>query len=146
MSALGAKLLSRFVRPLEENASSSTENIDVAKVTLQQLLPGVDQMVRDKVVLDFGSGEGWHALAFGEWKARTVFGIEIDPAKVERSRQRARDLQLTECVFFETSVPEICLNACDLILSRDSMEHYENPEDILLSMKRCLRPGGLLVI
>ena len=92
-------------------------------------------------MLDFGSGEGWHTLAFAALGARRAYGIDIEPPKIERSRQRARDQNLAHRVFFETAVPEEAFGACDFILSRDSMEHYADPEFILSLMKRCLAPS-----
>lgn len=146
MLSLGVKLLSRLSKPVAEKEYSLVENLEQARAAIKQLIPDPDNTIRGKVVLDFGSGEGWHAIVFGELGARCVTGIEIDPDKVERSRQRARLRKLDDRVIFNTSVPETCCSACDVILSRDSMEHYQDPESVLRLMRQSLRPGGVLII
>jgi SAM-dependent methyltransferase len=146
MSVLGVKILSRFTKPLEKNGHSSAASLDEARTSLTRLIPNLPLIVRDRTILDVGSGEGWHSLAFGEAGARKVVGLDIESDKIERSRRRAQEMGLQDRVFFETAVPPECQNACDFILSRDSMEHYKDPQAVLEMMKGCLSPRGQIVI
>src|SRR6267143_2002036 len=81
MTTLGAKILSRFVQTTRETSHSGDGSVDQARATLLQLTPDIERTVQDKVVLDFGSGEGWYSLVFGKMGARKVYGVDIELPK-----------------------------------------------------------------
>jgi SAM-dependent methyltransferase len=146
MSALGVKILTRLARSANAEQHSAAQDLQQARASLGPIMPDWAESVRDKVILDMGSGEGWHALVFGQAGASLVYGIDIEANKIERSRRRATDLGLANKVIFETEIPPAAFGACDIVWSRDGMEHYANPEQVIELMKRCLRPGGQIYI
>jgi SAM-dependent methyltransferase len=146
MLALEVKILSHFSKPPAQEGHSSASGLDQARLSLLPLFSGWPDSIQNRTILDIGSGEGWQSLAFGEAGAKKVVGIDIEPDKVERCRARARERGLADRVFFETQIPVECQKSCDYILSRDSMEHYQDPQAILEVMKTCLAPKGQIVI
>jgi len=55
------------------------------KLTLELLKP----LVKDRAVLDIGSGSGILSLMSYAWGARAVIGIEIDPGSIEHAKKNA---------------------------------------------------------
>jgi SAM-dependent methyltransferase len=95
-----------------------------------------------RVVIDFGCGDGAEAIEIARRGARRVIGIDIRPNVLERARAAAeREGVSDRCVFaLHTS------ERADVILSIDGFEHYEDPLQVLRTMRRLVNPHGRVFI
>ena len=103
------------------------------------------QILREKLpqkarILDIGSGGG----AFLKLASEAGFQAEgIESSEVGLRRTRSLGLKVTEGffgkgqVFFNTPFDAIHVNFV--------LEHIAHPRDFLLEIKRCLKPGGIVI-
>ena len=104
-----------------------------------------NEMFHDKDVLDLGSGFGGRTAKFLEHGARSVVGLEIEQEKVDRGREFAERIGVSDRVTFVLGTGEDipCDGASfDLITLVDTFEHVVSPRDVLDECWRVLRPGG----
>nr|WP_301553623.1 class I SAM-dependent methyltransferase [Desulfuribacillus alkaliarsenatis] len=109
----------------------------------------VEEMFKDKIVLDIGCGAGGKTLYYTTLGTKYVIGI--DP--VDKYKEKAEDLAykkgLHEAVTFITgdaaNMP-IESNAVDTIIMNDAMEHVDDPIAVLNECYRVLKKGGRLYI
>ncbi|MBI4909469.1 MAG: class I SAM-dependent methyltransferase [Acidobacteria bacterium] len=103
--------------------------------------PTIFDELRDKVVLDFGCGEGANALELAQNGCAHVIGVDIQEHYLERASNRAVALGIQDrCTF--TSVWS---EPVDVIISTDAFEHFEDPDKILRVMRGLLKPNGYLL-
>ena len=104
----------------------------------------------DKTVLDVGSGLGGPACYLAEQGARRVVGVDIVAHDVQfaRAKLAGEYAALADRVSFTQirDLDDLGDAKFDLIISRDSFEHYGDPAGILAGMVRRLAPGGRLAI
>jgi len=100
-------------------------------------------------VLDIGCGTGTLCLEAARRGAARVVGVDMQLIDVARDHQREQAPEFSGRVsFVETdgSLRELGSETFDVIFSKDSFEHYADPERFVHVMTRFLAPGGLLVI
>lgn len=101
-------------------------------------------------VLEIGGGPGVLAERIcRRAPAIELTGADIDPAMVERARQRAGKAGLQERATFQVaSVEELPYPdaSFDLVVSTFSMHHWSDPDAALAGIHRVLRPGGRALI
>ena len=110
--------------------------------TKLEVLLGADvwNLIRNKVVVDFGCGQGREVVELVERGARHVFGIELRQEWLDEAAALARARGVADrCTFLErwTGGP-----SADVILSIDSFEHFDDPAGILKTMYGMLSPTG----
>ncbi|HEY8602527.1 MAG TPA: class I SAM-dependent methyltransferase [Thermomicrobiales bacterium] len=105
---------------------------------------------RDKTVLDLGCGFGSTAIALALGGARRVVGVDIDARRVTfAQRTLAADYAaLTRRVTFRTITDfnELDDGQFNLIVSKDSFEHYAEPERFVPALLPHLAPEGRIAI
>jgi SAM-dependent methyltransferase len=93
-------------------------------------------------VLDVGCGTG-HFLAamrkHGKWK---TVGIDRDPQAVTFARE-VLNLEVHVGRIEENDFPE---RTFDAVTMWDTLEHFHNPREVLLEIRRILKPGGRLLL
>lgn len=103
-----------------------------------------------KTILDVGCGLGLPALLMARGGARRVVGVDITARNVDFARRKlAGDFRdVADRVEFRTIADFADLEdeRFDLIVSKDSFEHYADPEGFVPAMSRLLTPGGQLAI
>ena len=117
-----------------------------AKWQLVELAGGV----RDKVVVDAGSGFGIGANLLAAWGARRVVAVEIHTPTVEAPRRLLdrhvprleRDLPVSG----DASRLPLRDRSADLVLSVEAISHYFDVGAFLDECARVLKPGGVLLI
>jgi SAM-dependent methyltransferase len=96
--------------------------------------------LRDRVVVDFGCGDGHEAIELAQNGAVKVIGIDIRESALRRARENAR----------RAGVQDVCRfcskegYAADAIISLDGFEHFGDPGSILQTMYDLLKPGGVV--
>jgi len=99
--------------------------------------------IRDKVVVDFGCGEGHQVIELAERGARCVVGLETNWGWIASATERVATAGLAgRCVISERWRPQD--PPPDVIISLDSFEHYQDPAGVLQEMHRILTPGGIV--
>lgn len=101
-------------------------------------------------VADIGAGTGFFSVLFAErvGKRGTVFAVEISAKFLEHIAQRAHDGGLTNVrtVLCKDDSVELPDESIDIAFMCDTYHHFENPESVMRSVYRSLRPGGKLVV
>src|SRR5215212_12104186 len=102
-----------------------------------------DEARRGERVLDLGCGAGRFVAALRDAGADPV-GVELAEAALERARANApgADLRLVEP---DGSLP-LEHASVDLVWCSAVLEHVADTEQMLLEMRRVLRPGGRALI
>ncbi len=102
-----------------------------------------------KTALDIGCGTGSLCIEAARRGASRVVGIDMQLIDVARDRLRDGHAGIAQVVeFLETrgSLEEVGVETFDVVFSKDSFEHYADPESFIEVISRFLAPGGLLVI
>ncbi len=126
----------------EESLTEATE-----LAFLRSEFPDFDDMVRGRRVADFGCGAGRQAMAMSRAGAEWVLGLDINERLLEAARESAAARGLgPDRVAFAPEPPPGTEGTFDVVLSKDSFEHFSDPEEILARMKRLLAPGGSILV
>lgn len=93
-------------------------------------------------VIDLGCSTGALTVAYAEAGARTVIGVDIDPAAIAHAQPHPR------VEYRQSDVQTLPLDSwgADVILSYDVFEHVEHPPALLDECWRVLRPGGVMLV
>ncbi len=112
---------------------------------VHRIVAGLD--LRDKIVLDIGSGVGGVDLILaGEYGAR-VIGLEIEQALIARARDYAARSGLSEQIEFRHVEPGPLKldDACvDVVFSSGAIIHIDDKRSLFEEIIRVLRPGGVV--
>jgi SAM-dependent methyltransferase len=112
--------------------------------TLDELFPSLRNEIVGKDVVDFGCGYGYQAVALARAGARSVLGIELDEAEIEAVRNLAAQEFLSDCVSAARTIPDGY--KADIVISKNSFEHFIDAGEVLKQMQACLKPGGKIFI
>jgi 2-polyprenyl-3-methyl-5-hydroxy-6-metoxy-1,4-benzoquinol methylase len=115
------------------------------KSKLEVLLgPRVWDEVRDKIVVDFGCGEGHEVVELAERGARQVIGIDTRQKWLDHAAALAQTRGVADrCLFAQRWTAS---QGADVIVCLDSFEHFDEPADILATMSRVLKPTGSVMV
>lgn len=109
----------------------------------------MDDMFRNKVVLDIGCGAAGKTLFYASQGAKKVYGVDV----VERYRNEANELaeekgleDRFEFVLASADKTDFEDGFFDTIIMNDAMEHVDEPEKVLEECYRILKPSGKLYI
>jgi ubiquinone/menaquinone biosynthesis C-methylase UbiE len=100
-----------------------------------------------KDVLDYGCGPGYLAKHLIDEGAKSVVGIDVSDAEIERARERVREQGIEDrCTFLaaDAHAMEFPDDSFDVIVG-DSILHHLELRRALLEIRRVLRPGGRAV-
>ncbi|HYR07207.1 MAG TPA: methyltransferase domain-containing protein [Longimicrobium sp.] len=147
---VGERILLAFSRPVDapDLADAAAEpGVEHALDDLLRRFPDLPGRVRGRRVLDFGCGAGRQAVALARAGAAFVLGVESNP----RTLAGARALAAAEGIppdrlALAPGVPEELRGGFDVVLSKDSMEHFADPAAVLALMRDALAPGGRLLV
>ena len=102
------------------------------------------------VVAEIGAGDGSAAVAFARLVGPDgrVYANELDPRQIARIRSRAGGAVAANVVLVvgseaSANLPDAC---CDAIFMRGVYHHFANPDAMLASIRKALRPGGRLAV
>lgn len=100
------------------------------------------QWVKNQRVLDIASGEGYGSYGLQRAGARSVIGVEIDPATCARARQKyGIDVRVgsAEAIPLES-------NSVDVVVSFETIEHVSHPEIFVNEVSRVLVRNGTFIV
>jgi len=102
---------------------------------------------KGKTILDIGCGLGSTCFYMALNGARKVVGIDINENWITFAREKiSTDYQhLSNIVEFGLPA-DMRHTKFDVVISKNSFEHYDDPEDFIFIMKKYLKRDGILVI
>lgn len=89
-------------------------------------------------VIDLACGEGYGTATLGE-RAESVVGVDANPEAHEHARLKYS----RRGVRFVRDLIERFDEPCDAVVFLQTIEHVQNPEEILAHVRDLLRPGGV---
>lgn len=107
----------------------------------------VRELCKGKSILDLACGEGYGSRLLAEWGAARVVGVDVSRDAIEQARALFAtprvDYRLADANALMNLFPE---ERFDLIVSLETIEHVEAPEQLLRDFQRLLKPGGVLAL
>ena len=97
-----------------------------------------------KDVLDIACGEGYGSARMAD-VAHRVYGVDISPETVTHAKTKYIKNNLSFSVGTCEIIP-LPAQSVDLVVSFETIEHHDKHEEMMLEIKRVLRPGGVLII
>jgi 2-polyprenyl-3-methyl-5-hydroxy-6-metoxy-1,4-benzoquinol methylase len=104
--------------------------------------------VNGKSVLDVGAGRGEVIIEAARRGAERVVGIDIDVPQQALTMIAEDPLTAGRVGLLETdgSLRELGSETFDIVLSKDSFEHFVDPESFIFALAGHVKAGGELVI
>lgn len=134
------------------SSPSAKQNTTGGAAKLEQYF-GRDIWARmaDRVVLDFGCGEGKEAIAAALHGAERVYGIDIRDVSLEIAQKSSMEHGVHDKCIFLNGISQRSLvgelsGKIDCAYSLDSFEHFSEPKQILDQLYTLLAPGGELYV
>lgn len=94
--------------------------------------------VADKVVIDYGCGDGFHAVQMAKHGAKQVIGIDIRRAALDAAATAAAEAKVSDRCLFVTETDA----KADVVFSVCAFEHFAHPDQVLQTMAGLLKPEG----
>jgi ubiquinone/menaquinone biosynthesis C-methylase UbiE len=121
------------------------EYLRFAENVIQKIHPA-----EGSTVLEIGPGPGWAGICLvKKRKDLKLTGYEASPDMVRVATANAKQEGL-HTIDYMVGFGENMINfkngEFDLVISRDSLHHWEEPEKVFEEIKRVLKPGGKLYI
>ncbi|SRR6266542_884052 len=104
--------------------------------------PDIWSELAGKVVLDFGCGNGEHAIEIVQRGAQRVIGLDVRENALREARQAASKVGVADKCVFTTETTE----KVDVVLSLDAFEHFDDPQGVLRTMRSLIKDGGYALI
>lgn len=139
--------LSRDPDQRETPPPGTAPPLEDALVYLEERYPEFRAMIAGRKVLDFGCGNGFQSVAMASAGAARVVGIDFNPRQLEACRALAAGEGLeSPALEFGPEWTEERFGLFDVVLSKDSMEHFPDPDATFELLARAVRPGGVLLV
>ena len=100
--------------------------------------------VKNKIVLDIACGEGYGSFLISH-KSKRVYGVDINEETIQFASQKYKNSNLN---FIKGSTSKIPLddNTVEVITSFETIEHHDEHDEMMLEMKRVLKPDGIVIM
>lgn len=123
------------------------KGIDTIKFYLKYT--DVDEMFKDKVVLDIGCGAGGKTIFYASKGVKKIIGVEILEKYKKEAENLAKNYNMGdkfEFVCADASKTPFKDETFDTIIMNDAMEHVDEPELVLEECYRILKKSGKLYL
>ena len=98
----------------------------------------------------FACGTGSREIVWGQTnKFSSIQGFDLSAQRIEKARDEADDLDLENVLSFTTADArkiQLKENDYDVYFGEQSLHHFSPLEEILLRIKKYIKPGGYLLI
>lgn len=130
----------------KKSTGERLEFYDFSDVTVEHLhrYAIANDFVKNKVVLDIASGEGYGAFILSK-NALKVIGVDIDKETVVDAQKKYLNNNLNFIVGSADNIP-VDSNSIDVVVSFETIEHHDKHEEMLLEIKRVLKHDGILIM
>ena len=98
-------------------------------------------LIDNKIIIDFGCGNGYQSIEMALNGALSVIGIDIQERFLSKARALAKKNSVSNKCKFTTQTEE----KADIIICKDAFEHFNNPLETLHVMKTLLKPAGYIL-
>jgi len=134
-----------YKRPEHREEEDFQVGLDEAKRFFNRFNVSVEIM--QKTVLDVGCGLGSCCIYMALNGAKKVAGVDIDERRISFAKSKIVNAyqNLSEVVEFRVA-SDLKSEKFDIIISKDSFEHYADPENLIITLKQHLNEGGIVVI
>ncbi len=147
---LSEKLLLALSKPTDqptEPAHKVITSLDGALELLNRVYPHLADLVTDKRVLDFGCGSGLQSIALAKTHRCHVTGLDTNRDTLDLARRNAQTHGIdTSRVTFTDEVPLDQRGQFDVVIAKDSFEHFDDPEGALRHMTDLVAHDGIVLI
>lgn len=124
----------------EENYKSIEGAIHVARYLLTK------NFCADRKILDIACGEGYGSYLMSTWGAKHVIGMDISSEAINNAKRKFKNDNLEYKLGSVSEMAQYEDHTFDLIISLETIEHLINPEEMLVHMKRLIKPDGIIII
>lgn len=102
------------------------------------------EYTRGKHVLDLASGEGYGSNLIAS-VSNSVIGVDISQEAVKHAQKK---YQRPNLKFLQGSADKVPLESCsvDVVTSFETLEHHDKHEEMMMEIKRVLKPNGILIM
>ena len=101
-------------------------------------------------ICDMGCGNGFYSLQLAQLvgKKGTIVGVDVQPEMLALLRSRMEEQGIDNIIPILGSYhdPRLPPNLVDLVLLVDVYHEFSHPEQMLASIRRSLKPDGLVVL
>ncbi|WP_278036320.1 class I SAM-dependent methyltransferase [Flavobacterium nitratireducens] len=118
------------------NTNNSIEHLHRYAIVLDYLT--------NKVVVDIACGEGYGSFLMSKI-AHSVIGIDIDSDTIFNAKEKYVSENLSFKIGAADSIP-IEDKSIDVVVSFETIEHHDKHDEMMMEIKRILKPDGLLII
>lgn len=127
-----------------KNTSGARANVSYGNIFDQKRYFYALNFIRDKDVLDCACGIGWGSCLLANGGAKSVTGVDLSDVAIQ-SAQTFYSADKLKFIFGTANDidPDVKF---DVITSFETLEHVDDPIDYLKSLKKHLKPGGLLLL
>ncbi len=101
--------------------------------------------VRGKDVLDFGCGDGSHAVHIKDMGAKSVVGVDVNENMVKIAQQKATETADVSFVIADGAQLPLDGGSMDMVVSNYVLQYFSNPVDAFREISRVLKVGGYFV-
>lgn len=122
------------------------EFYDFSDVTVEHLhrYAIANELVRDKVVLDIASGEGYGSFILSKYASK-VIGVDIDKETVFNAQKKYLSNNLNYILGSADNIP-VDSNSVDVVVSFETIEHHDQHDEMFFEIKRVLKSDGILIM
>lgn len=103
--------------------------------------------INNKVILDYGCGDGSASLYFAKHLPKSIYGIDAGKKGIAYARELSKDMPIITFIAADLNNYEIAKDTYDIIWSDTVIEFLRKPlYSIILDFKNALRKDGILYI
>ncbi|GAB1544999.1 hypothetical protein NUACC21_76750 [Scytonema sp. NUACC21] len=103
------------------------------------------EFIQGKKVLDIASGEGYGSALLARY-AQSVIGVDISPEAIDYAAQEYSNYHNLKFIVGSCDAVPLPNNSVEVVTSFETIEHHDKHQEMMLEIKRVLKPEGVLII